>query len=141
MRGSTDILAMRDPKVAAAVDYIREHACRGVTVDDVVARVHASRSQLENRFRRFLGRSPQMEIRRVQLARIQTLLAQTDLSLKEIAERTGFMHVEYMCVLFKRVTGETPGQYRRKARTVEETAIGFAEGPQGSTAEAGLVAE
>ena len=35
------------------------------------------------------------------------------LSPAEIADRTGFVHVEYMCVLFKRVAGETPGQYRR----------------------------
>lgn len=113
VRRSTNTLAMRDAKVAAAVDYIREHACSGITVDQVVAQVHASRSQLESRFRRFLGHSPQVEIRRVQIEKIRSLLAETDLSLKEIADRTGFVHVEYMCVLFKRVAGETLGQYRR----------------------------
>lgn len=139
MRTSTDTLAMRDPKVAAAVNYIQQHACRGVTVDEVVAQVHASRSQLENRFRRFLGRSPQVEIRRVQLAQIRTLLAQSDLSLKEIADRTGFMHVEYMCVLFKRVVGDTPGQYRRKARAKGDVAHGLLEGSASET-EAGVAA-
>ena len=42
------------------------------------------------------------------------LLIETDFPLKKIAELTGFEHVEYMCVLFKRLTGMTPGECRRK---------------------------
>jgi len=118
-RESTDVLEFRDKHVAAAVSYIREHACRGLTVDEVVAQVHASRSQLENRFRRFLGHSPQVEIRRVQLEKVRALLAGSDLTLKEIADRAGFMHVEYLSVVFKRLTGETPGQYRRNVQSQE----------------------
>lgn len=119
-RQSSDVLSLQDAKVATAVEYIREHACRGITVEEVVAQVHASRSQMESRFRRFLGHSPQTEIRRVQVEKIRQLLSSTDLSLKEIADKTGFVHVEYMCVLFKRLTGQTMGQYRRNVSTQEK---------------------
>jgi len=119
-RQSTEVLSLRDHKVAAAIKYIQEHACRGITVDDVVREVHASRSQLESRFRRFIGRSPQAQIRHVQVDHIRHLLSTTDCSLKEIADQTGFAHVEYMCVLFKRLTGETMGQYRRDVRAQEQ---------------------
>ncbi len=115
-RLSTDILAVGDRNVAAALSFIREHACRGVTVDEVVAHASASRSQLEKKFRRFIGRSPQAEIRRVQLARVKELLTETDLPLKSIAGMTGFEHIEYLSVVFKRVTGESPGQYRKRTR-------------------------
>jgi LacI family transcriptional regulator len=37
--------------------------------------------------------------------------------LKKIAALSGFEHVEYMCVLFKRVTGQSPGAYRRLQAT------------------------
>jgi len=50
-RQSTDILAVGDKNVAAAVSYIREHACHGITVDDVLKQAFASRSQLEKKFR------------------------------------------------------------------------------------------
>lgn len=76
----------------------------------------ASRSQLEKKFRRLLGRSPQAEIRRVQVAKIKQLLFETDFPMKKIAELTGFEHVEYMCVVFKRLTGESPGAFRRKVQ-------------------------
>ena len=51
-RQSTDVLAIDDPDVAAAVRYIREHACRGAGVEDVLEHVPVSRSILERRFRK-----------------------------------------------------------------------------------------
>lgn len=113
-RKSTDVMGARDPAVAAALAYIREHACRGLTVDEILAQVSISRSQLEHKLRRYIGRSPQVEIRRVQVARVCELLTETTLPLKEIAHQTGFTHVEYLSVVFKRITGDTPGQYRTK---------------------------
>lgn len=113
-RQSTDILAMGDKNVAAALSFIREHACHGITVEQVLKQAFASRSQLEKKFRRFIGRSPQAEIRRVQVAKIRQLLFETDFPLKKIAELAGFEHVEYMCVVFKRLTGDSPGSYRKK---------------------------
>lgn len=115
-RQSTDVLAIDDPHVAAAVRYIREHACAGASVDDVLARVPLSRTILERRFRKYLGRSPQAEIRFVQLKRAKQLLAETDLRLERIAELAGYEHPEYLSVVFKRETGQTPGQFRRQAQ-------------------------
>lgn len=116
-RPSTDVLAIDDRGVATALAYIRARACQGVTVDEVSQRAFASRSQLEKKFRRYLGRSPQAEIRRVQVAKIRQLLADTDFPLKRIAELAGFEHVEYMCVVFKRLMGLTPGHYRDRVQT------------------------
>lgn len=115
-RLSTDILAVSDKNVAAALSYIRERACSGITVQDVVQHARASRSQIEKKFRQFIGRSPQAEIRRVQLARVKELLIETDLPLKTIASMTGFEHDEYMSVMFKRVTAESPGHFRKRAQ-------------------------
>jgi LacI family transcriptional regulator len=113
-RRSTDVLAIPDRAVAAAARYIAEHACEGLTVGAVLPHAAVSRAQLEKKFRQHLGRSPQAEIRRVQVARIRQLLAETDLPLKRIAELTGFAYMEYLCVVFRRLTGETPGAYRRR---------------------------
>lgn len=113
-RHSTDALAITDKHVATAVGVIREHACRGITVNQVARQAMISRSQLEKKFRQYLGRSPQSEIRSVQMTRIKQLLFETDFPLKKIAELTGFEHTEYMSVMFKRITGGSPGQYRKK---------------------------
>lgn len=113
-RPSSDILAINDKNVALALSYIRENATQGISVEQVLKQAFASRSQLEKKFRQFLGRSPQAEIRRVQVTKIKQLLLETDFPLKRVAELTGFEHVEYMCVVFKRLTGDSPGSYRKK---------------------------
>jgi len=113
-RKSTDVLALQDPSVAVAANYIWEFACEGATVHDVLSQVRISRSQLEQKFRRLIGRSPQSQIRWVQIEKAQQLLRGTDLPLSAISEIAGFTHVEYMSVVFKRLTGETPGYYRRR---------------------------
>ncbi|MEO6006350.1 MAG: DNA-binding transcriptional regulator [Opitutus sp.] len=115
-RQSTDVLAIDDRQVAGAVRFIREHACEGINVSDLLRQVPLSRRVLEQRFQRSLGRSPHEEILHVRLNRVQRLLAETDLPLYQIAERTGFEHVEYLSVAFKREVGKTPREFRNEAK-------------------------
>jgi LacI family transcriptional regulator len=122
MRQSTDVLAISDADVAAAVRFIREHACDGIAVDDVVQQIDLSRSTLKRRFAAILRRSPNDEIHRVQIERVMKLLSTTELSLAKIADLAGFHHVESMCKLFKRTTRTTPGHYRK---------MWFEQGPRG----------
>ena len=111
-RHSTDALALDDRAIVRAVRMIREHACEGINVSDVLRAVPLSRRVLEQRFQKLLGRTPREEILQVRLARVKQLLGETELALYEIAERTGFEHVEYLSVVFKRETGVTPSAWR-----------------------------
>jgi LacI family transcriptional regulator len=113
-RQSTDVMTVSDWAVASAARYMREQALHGCRVIDVLQKVNMSRATLEKRFRKHLNRSPKQEIRRLQIQRIQQLLVETDFTLERIAELSGFEHPEYMSVLFKRETGQTPGKYRNQ---------------------------
>jgi LacI family transcriptional regulator len=115
-RQSTDVLAIDDALIVKAVRYIREHACDPILVDDVVRMAALSRRVFEARFRRCLGRTPHEEILRVRMERVKQLLAETDLTVQGIAERTGFPHEEYLSVAFKREVGVPPGVYRSGQR-------------------------
>jgi LacI family transcriptional regulator len=111
-RRSTDVLSMEDPDLAQAVRFIREHACDGIGVKDVIAMAPLSRRVLERRFTRAVGRTPHAEILRVQLNQVKTLLRESGLTLEEIAERTGFAHVEYLSAVFRKKEGMPPSRYR-----------------------------
>jgi len=115
-RGSSDIVAIDDPLVAKALQFIRKRARDGIKVDDVSSAVGMSRSTLERRMRRLLDRSPQEEITRVKLNHVKELLAETDLSLEKIAYRAGFAHVQYLVELFRKHFGMPPGRYRKHVR-------------------------
>lgn len=116
-RLSTDTLALADGLMSQAVRYIRTHACEGINVADVLANVPMSRRVFETEFKKLFGRMPHEEIVRTRISRVKELLTQTDLPLYEIAQRSGFKHVEYMSVVFKKKTGLPPSDYRdRKGR-------------------------
>jgi LacI family transcriptional regulator len=113
-RRSTDVTAINDPLIANAARFIRERACRGVTVEELLSEFKTSRSVFYQRFHDTLGRSPHYEILRVQLDRVKNLLCQTTLPLKTIAEMAGFNNPNYLSVAFKREVGQTPGEFRRQ---------------------------
>lgn len=111
-RQSSDVVAIEDANVSRALRFIREHACEGICVKDILRAVPQSRRVLEARFQKFIGRTPHEEIIRVQLDRARSLLAESDLPLTLIAERSGFAHAEYLSVVFKKHLGLPPSQYR-----------------------------
>jgi LacI family transcriptional regulator len=115
-RRSTDVLAVEDRHVAAAVRFIRERACEGLDVSDVLGAVPLSRSALERRFSKVLNRSPKEEILRVRLNRAKQLLMETDFPLALVAEKIGLDHTEYLNVIFKKKIGMTPARFRARSR-------------------------
>jgi LacI family transcriptional regulator len=115
-RASTDILAIDDEPLAAALRFVRDHACDGITVNDIINAIPMSRSVMERKFRKVIGRSVNEEIIRVQLNRAVELLSSTRLELKEIAQRAGFCTPSYMGAVFRQRLSRTPGSYRAAAR-------------------------
>lgn len=115
-RQSTSVLAVDDPDLAAAVKFVEGASHRPISVDDILDIVPVSRRQLERKFREHLGRSPLQEIRRAHLNKAKSILAETDATLQEVADRSGFGNMYHLCRVFKRETGETPITYRRKHR-------------------------
>jgi len=84
-RRSSDIVALDDRSVAAAVRYVREHAGSPIQVRDVVAASGLSRRTLEIRFQKAIGRSVHDEIQRVHLDRAKRFLRETKLPVARIA--------------------------------------------------------
>jgi LacI family transcriptional regulator len=112
-RKSTEAIAVSDTEIAQAMRFIRDHACEGIGVEDVLKVVPISRTVLERRFQKFLRRSPYEEILRLRLERVKQLLTTTDLSIAQIADQVGFSGVEYLSAMFKRKLGISPREFRR----------------------------
>ena len=88
------MLAVSDPEISKAVRFIREHACDGIRVEDVLRVVSVSRRIFEHRFKKLLGHTPHDEISKLQFQRAKQLLAETSLPLTVVAQRVGFQHAE-----------------------------------------------
>ncbi len=114
-RVSTDIAAVSDTEVATAIRFIRKNVDRAIQVRDVVDATTVSRRVLENRFRTALRRSIYQEIRRMRVDRIIQLLVSTDMTVREIALRCGFDSAEHIARYFRKLTGISLREYRRKS--------------------------
>jgi LacI family transcriptional regulator len=112
-RQSTDIVAVGDTEVAAALRFIREHADEYIQVNDVIQALCVSRRTLYAKFRKMLGRSVHDEIVRVRLARIISLLTDTTLSISRIAKLMNFTGPDKLYRFFVRETGKTPTEFRK----------------------------
>ena len=116
-RRSTNMVAVDDDDVAAALRFIRDHSGQPTRVDDVAEAVGLSRRMLEIRFRDALGRSLNDEIQRNHLDTAKRLLAETDWPMEKIALASGYNGASYLCALFQRFLGINPTEYRSRVRT------------------------
>lgn len=112
-RVSTDVMAIEDTAVVKALRILRDRAYEQIGVDDVVREVPVSRSVLERRFRKIVGRSINNEIVRLRINRAIELLTDTELEMKVIARKAGFGTQSYMNAVFQAKLRKTPGSYRK----------------------------
>ncbi len=111
-RRSTDVFAFEDADVVTALRFIRDHADTTIKVRDVVAATSISRRSLEGRFNSLIGRTLHEEIWRGHFDLAMRLLSSSDLSLQEVAERSGFRTASALVNLFRQRLGVTPKEFR-----------------------------
>jgi LacI family transcriptional regulator len=117
-RQSSDVLAIEDPVVAQAVRFLRDSAHLPLRVADVLRAVPVSRRALERRFQAVFERGLAAEIRRLRIDKARQLLAESDLPMNRIAERSGFSSQYQLSRAFRREVGTTPTAYRSAARNM-----------------------
>jgi LacI family transcriptional regulator len=112
-RRSSDMFAVADPMVSAALRAIWTRSSRPVKVSALLEEVPTSRRTLERRFRETLGRTVHDEIRRAHLERAKKMLVETEEPLKVVASKSGFRDATQFSRVFRGAEGRTPQDYRR----------------------------
>jgi AraC-like DNA-binding protein len=101
---------------AAILASLRDGACSPLSVHEHARRVGLSQSALRRAIRRSEGCSPKEYILRVRLNRAKELLADSDLTIAEIARKVGHDDPAYFTRMFTRRTGMAPSVFRRQQR-------------------------
>lgn len=111
-RQSTDILAIPDPVVAQAIQYIRKHIREPIQIEDVLNCVAISRRSLYAKFKQALGISPHRYIKKQRVEYIEHLLLDTEMTISQIAYRMGFQDDDHIAAYFRSVKGINPNKFR-----------------------------
>ena len=97
-------------------DFIDRHYARALTIDMLAARCGLSAFHFIRAFRVAFGTTPHQYVRGRRLERAKELLVTTALPVTEICDQIGFQSLGSFSSLFRRLTGETPAEYRAKRR-------------------------
>ena len=114
VRRSTDICTAEDPDAAKALNLIRQHLTSPYGAPQIAAELGLSRVKVDRLFASAIGRSVGDEILRQRIGKACRLLADTDWPLAAIAAETGFCHASYFVKAFKKATGNTPHNWRKR---------------------------
>ena len=85
-----------------------------IHVSEVAARVGISRSYFSVRFKKYVGLTFGDFIQNLRIRRAKELLRQTDLSVLDVAEKSGYEDVYYFNRVFREKVCCSPGEYRKK---------------------------
>jgi AraC-like DNA-binding protein len=100
---------------AAQLELTRDPA-RAPTVSEIAAKLGYSPDHFCRIFKRSLGRTPKEFALEARLDRAMELLDASELTALAISRLLGYRQYTFFCQQFKRKTGMTPTQYRRRKR-------------------------
>ena len=104
---------LADARVGRALTLLHERYAEPWTLESLAREVGTSRTLLAVRFRELVGESPMAYLQRWRVLRAANALRTEGLSLTRAAEAVGYQSDAVFAKAFKRVTGESPGRYRR----------------------------
>ncbi|NLM00670.1 MAG: substrate-binding domain-containing protein [Treponema sp.] len=106
--------------VKKAIIYLNEHVSSQIVRWKLADSVHVSEDYLTRIFRKELGLSLWEYLNRYRISLATDLLLNTNGTIYEIAEQTGFQDQAYFCRVFKKIHGVPPGKIRNKTQRRSE---------------------
>lgn len=103
---------------AAVKRYIDLHFKEALTLEQLAENAHMNKYYLSHAFKREYGTSPINYMITKRLEESKYLLAETDLSMSQIAQLLGFSSLSYFSQVFRRTQAATPMEYRQNAKNL-----------------------
>lgn len=103
------------PEVYACIQFINTHVNKEISLQDVADSIHRSRAYTASHFKEELGFNVGAYITHARIQEAKSLLRYTDKSLSEISTYLCYSSQSYFQNVFKKITGITPLEYRKKA--------------------------
>lgn len=93
--------------------YLQTCYNQKITIERLAEEFHTNRTTLLNDFKKHTGQSINHYLIELRLNMASTMLRDTELSIEEICDRTGFSDISYFSKVFKKGLNLTPSEYRR----------------------------
>lgn len=102
-----------DPRLQRAISHANAQCHTDLTLEDLSKTAAMSPFHFARSFKRATGLPPHQYVTKQRIELAKSLLRDTPLPVTEVANRAGYENVSHFIRLFKRLTGGTPGEFRR----------------------------
>ena len=96
----------------AMLTFIQENYASNIGLDDIAMAGNVSRTFCNNLFHKYTDQTPIENLTRFRVSKVAELLNSSNLSMSEIAYKTGFASASYMAESFKKFYGESPRSFK-----------------------------
>ena len=99
------------------IGYLEQHYMDwDISNEKLAAQAGISEVYMRQLFRQQMGTSPKQYILELRIQRAKMMLWEGGMAVKDVAEACGFVSSNHFCRVFREMTGQTPGEYRRMSR-------------------------
>lgn len=102
------------PEVKKIIQYIEQNYDKDISVKSLSEYVMMGENYVSSLFKKKMGQSLIHYLHKKRVGQALHYLEKSDLPVHEIGLRVGFVNDNYFIKIFKRMVGETPGQYRQR---------------------------
>ena len=105
-----------DEEIAMAQTWLQQNMQRPLSLQALAEMTGLSERQFDRRFRHITGRTPTQYLHGLRCESARDLLQNSNLTIADIAATVGFNDAGYFIRVFRKLAGQTPGEFRRKVR-------------------------
>lgn len=105
-------------QVKSMLSYIHRNYSEKITLAEISREASVSTREANRIFQKTIRQTPFEYLMHYRLEQVRKFLESSDLSITEISYRCGFTDSAYMGKQFRKIFGESPGEYRRKVKKV-----------------------
>jgi AraC-like DNA-binding protein len=116
---------------SAAIAFLQKHLREPISMTDLVRHLGYSRARVFEMFEAQTGHTPKDYLQRLRIEQAADLLRNTNQSMMEIVQATGFGSAQHFSVSFRQYTGVAPASYRAEYSLPETDPRRARQLPQG----------
>ena len=119
---STIAVSRNQLSIMESAEYIQKHYTEPISLSTLLSIAHMSKAYYMRQFRQYMGTTPYNYILSLRMTLAREYLEVTDLTIHEIAMKTGFSDDPSFSTRFSRMVGMSPLKYRQSAITRSQAA-------------------
>ena len=96
-----------------AIDYMKHNYNTDIRLEDIAVRSFISKNYFSKLFKDVTGTNFSDYVQKLRIDEACSLLRNSDMKVTSVAIQTGFNDIKFFYEVFKKITGKTPGDYRK----------------------------